>query len=777
MPDTSKFLLTLTATGKWSLRPQAHDQYQELESTTHAAFEVEGEDPDGVVHIEAASATPSGMPAFACFDNHLIEAWLYYLGRAGHVSLKPGRRSALPQTIPRRLALTPDLIKQDPGSIEQAVLHCRGIRSPADLVRLAPKTSIAGIAARLGREAELLRLMSIQPADYWMDLVTPLYFPLTPLGDGAQGFALALTETVTGYLWLPGAVVMEHCHVRVSRDGALSVEVLPIDAFGFEAGLPIHDPRSRTDGGGAKLDGSVLIALKHVPEIAGRILRDLLCNFPTGVHTDFVDTDVAAPPALSAWIEDISEALKDDLFEIEQCLRWKIYPYDGKDRPLQLAQWLHAANAESKQLRRTQALAAMPGAVLALVSEREPRTLAAIDNATSLVDAIRETYGVPAWVARRVLKHKGVTAGDGTLKDCRWQRSAFRALVHLVHDLGKDAPALPPRHVQTLQWLIDSLQSDRRHFAPPTRIVHRALHALGRTASRSNWNAAMDMAPQILLGRLSLTLLDSIATATVATYVGAAGSDSPAGTLSIEEIVDAWLGELDADAWMSRGKRLAALTWNPTDPALAHALQMAARESRHRAPLTSEHKTANAAATRRLIWPQSLLSTCVSIYPLDTCDALDEEGARMRNCLATHWAAVKAHEHFIVALEHADSGMRANASVDLDGNGSWRIREIAGAGNCGIDHTTLLRRSANELTERMTAHPDELDQTALQAFKERSEELRRPIEIEAFDTLAVQRLPEPLAAQVLACLPGAGDLDRRIGYATRRAAGLARMLS
>ena len=141
----------------------------------------------------------------------------------------------------------------------------------------------------------------------------------------------------------------------------------------------------------------------------------------------------------------------------------------------------------------------------------------------------------------------------------------------------------------------------------------------------------------------------------------------------------------------------------------------------------------------------------------------------MRNCLATHWPAVKAHDHFIVALEHADSGMRANASLELDENESWRIREIAGAGNCSIDHTSLLRWTANELTERMTTHPDELDQTVLQAYKERSEELRRPIEIEAFDTLAVQRLPEPLAAQVLACLPGAGDTARRVSHAIRRA--------
>ena len=69
----------------------------------------------------------------------------------------------------------------------------------------------------------------------------------------------------------------------------------------------------------------------------------------------------------------------------------------------------------------------------------------------------------------------------------------------------------------------------------------------------------------------------------------------------------------------------------------------------------------------------------------------------------------------------------------------------------------------------MTAHPDDLDQAMLRAFRERSEELRRPIEIEAFDALAIQRLPEPLAEQVLACLPGAGDVERRISHAIKRA--------
>ena len=766
MPDTPNFLLKLTNTGEWILLQQERDQDLELEAMTIATFEFEVEDHEGVVHLEPAPANDSGKSGSTGFNHHLIEAWLYYLGRIGKISLHPGQRSASPQAIPRRFALPIDLINEKRGSIESAVLNCRGIRAPEDLLRTAPRTSVAGIAARTGRENELLALMRLQPADYWMDLVSPLYHPLTFLGDGEQAFTIALTETVSGYLWLPGAIIMEHCHVRVCRDGAISTQVLPVDAFGFVGEFPVN---ARCDGGyQPDLDGCVATALRRVPEIAQRILRGLLCHLPTGVYADFVDTDVPEPPGLAAWMETVNAAIQDDLFAIEQCLRWKVYPYDGKDRPLRLTQWLQAGNTQTLQRHRTQALAAMPGGVRALVSDGEPRALEAIDQAQPLVSAIRDAYDVPSWAARRALNHKGAHAGDEALHECTWRRPRFKPLVQLIHALSQVAPALPPRHLQQAQWLIDAFQSDCRHFVPPMQIVQRVIHALGRTASRSNWDAAMDLVMQLLRCRLSLILLDRIATATIAAYLTPSENNGAAGAPPIDAIVDTWLGELDADAWLSRGKRLAALPWKATDPALAYALQMAFRESRPRTALPNGPQGTDSASTKCLLWPHSSLSTRISVYPLDTRASLEAEGTRMRNCLASHWGAVRDNDQVIVALEEA-TGSRANASLELDEEGSWWIKEIAGADNASIDHASPLRRTANELAEHMTAHPDELDQAMLLAFRERSEELRRPVEIEPFQTLAVQRLAPPLAEQVLACLPGAGDLNRRILHVIRRA--------
>ena len=51
MPDTPRFLLTLTKTGEWILLARGRDQEPELEAITHAAFEFEGDDPEGVVHL------------------------------------------------------------------------------------------------------------------------------------------------------------------------------------------------------------------------------------------------------------------------------------------------------------------------------------------------------------------------------------------------------------------------------------------------------------------------------------------------------------------------------------------------------------------------------------------------------------------------------------------------------------------------------------------------------------------------------------------------------
>lgn len=770
MRDSPKFLLICTNTGEWILLPRERDQDRELAAITIAAFEFEGADHEGVVHLEAAPALASGNSRSAGFNHHLIEAWLYYLGRIGEISLYPGARSASPQTIGRRFALPPDLIKSQSGSIEKAVLNVRGIRSPADLVRLAPKTSVAGIAARIGRESELLALMRLQTADRWMDLVTPLCLPPTPHSGGEQAFAIALIAPASGYLWLPGAVVMEHCHVRVSRDGSIAIEVLPIDAFGFGSDSPVQGPRDDYEGSyRALLDGSAISALQRFPDTAKRILTDILSSLPTGAYSDLVDTDVSAPLGLPAWMEEINATLQEDLFAIEQCLRWKVYPFDGESRPVQVSQWLHAGNDEERQARRRQALCALPHPVTALVVENDPDILSAIDEARPLIEAIQDRYSAPKWAVRRTIGHLSACSPERPSGGTFHNASAFRNTLKRTLALGQAAPPLPSRHVSSVQRLIDWFCWDHGNFEPPDSVERRILRALGLSASRTGWDAATGLVLPILRHRLCLTLLERIASATVSTHLDSMGKDSSSRTPSASSITDAWLGELDANDWVRRGKALAALHWNATEPELIHALQVAVRESGPRVRSSTEGSEDSAQRARHLLWPQSFTATRTSIYPLISKQALLEEAERMSNCLSTYWIHVRRFEQLIVVLEEEGSGMRADAALELQEDGSWTVRQIRAANDARIPRESTIRRTVDELAEWLTSHPDELDQVTLQFFMTRWAELRKPVNIEAFDALAVQRLPEPLAEQVLACLPGAGDVEKRISHAIKLA--------
>ena len=220
---------------------------------------------------------------------------------------------------------------------------------------------------------------------------------------------------------------------------------------------------------------------------------------------------------------------------------------------------------------------------------------------------------------------------------------------------------------------------------------------------------------------------------------------------------------------MRRGKALAALHWNATEPELIHALQVAVRESGPRVRSSTEELAHSAQRARHLLWPQSFTATRTSIYPLISKQALLEEAERMSNCLSTYWIHVRRFEQLIVVLEEEGSGMRADAALELQEDGSWTVRQIRAANDARIPRESTLRRTVDELAGRLTSCPDELDQVTLQFFKTRWTELRKPVNIEAFDALAVQRLPEPLAEQVLACLPGAGDVEKRISHAIKLA--------
>ena len=89
MPDTSKFLLTLTGTGEWILRPAGTVQPRKLGNAAHPVFEVEGEDGDDVAHVDTACTDLASESSTSCFDTDLMEAWLYFLGRMGEISLQP----------------------------------------------------------------------------------------------------------------------------------------------------------------------------------------------------------------------------------------------------------------------------------------------------------------------------------------------------------------------------------------------------------------------------------------------------------------------------------------------------------------------------------------------------------------------------------------------------------------------------------------------------------------------------------------------------------------
>ena len=704
----------------------------------------------------------------------LLEAWLFYLRMTGRLSFEPGSRSEIPQVIPRHCSLTHLSVSVPDHTVgfEHAILRQRGIREKADLLRLAPATSLAGIAARIGKEADFLRFVALRPFEYCVDLLTPLYLPLTSLADGARSFAFAVPIGGDGYLWLPGSSVNQHCHVHVSKIGQLTIQMLPIDAFGFEAEIPRFVASECLDSACQSVPANaVLDSMDLLSELIVQIVSDLLSKRPTGVHAHDAPGDIAAPPELDAWIEAIMATLRDDLFAMEQCVRWNVYPFDGVKRPLHLTRWLHAHDDITLQHRRQQALTAMPCGVPALVLEAKEDVMAAIDQCRPLLEAIRRGYEVPAWVVRRVMTARSTSEGEFFPYISR--KALFSVAIHRIHALGAEAPELPPELVGHIQWLIDTIGHERRNFTFPARTSARVLTSVGRTAAKSGWMAASRLVSNIKRCRLSLTLLDSIATATVSSHLASVETKNEAqhGELTLMEssIAEAWLGDLDARAWLRRAERLATLDWIPIDPSMAHALKMAAREHDTAASIGSAPGPDAESIVGSLFAPCSWLASRVSIRPLTTLEALEEEALLMENCLARLYRCIERHEQFVVVLESADGDMRANAALELDQEGSWYVTQIRGPANALLDKESTLSQTATTLAHWMSVESADLDQTALKAYRRRYEEMHVPIDINSFNALAVQQLPAPLREHILACLPGQGSLEHRIGRASRRA--------
>ena len=779
MPSTYRFELIPVEDEAWVVRPAAMPQTPE-QGTSASPFEpgcrsigikvMAGREDVDCVAVELDKDRASmELP-----NAQLLEAWLFYLRMTGRLSFEPGSRSEKPQVIPRHCSLTHlfVLVPDHAVGFEHAILRQRGIYEKADLLRLAPATSLAGIAARIGKEADFLRLVALRPFEYCVDLLTPLYRPLTSMAEGAQSFAFAVPASGDGYLWLPGSIANQHCHAQVSKAGQLFIQMLPIDAFGFEPDVPrFVAPECLDSVCHSAPAHSVLDALDQLRELIAQIVSDLLSNRPTGVYAFPAPGDDAASPELDAWIEAIMATLQDDLFAMEQCVRWNVYPFDGVKRPSHLTRWLHADADVTLQHRRQQALTAMPYGVPALVLEAKEDVMAAIDQCCPILDAIRRAYGVPAWVVRRVMTARSTSEGE--FFSCIGRKAGFSAAIHRIHALGAEAPELPPELVGHIQWLIDTIGHERRNFTFPARTIERVLTSLGRTAAKSGWMAASRLVSNIKRCRLSLTLLDSIATATVSFYLASvANADrTQHGEIALIEssIVEAWLGDLDARAWLRRAERLATFDWIPIDPSTSHALKMAAREHGTDASIGTVPGTGAASMVKSLFGPCSWMATRVNIRPLTTIEALQEEAVLMENCLARLNRCIERHEQFIVVLESADGDMRANAALELDEEGSWRVAQIRGPANSLLDGDSTLHQTATTLVHWMSTESADLEQTALEAFRRRHDEMHVPIDIDSFKALSVQRLPAPLRDQVLACLPGQGSLEHRIWRAIRRA--------
>ncbi len=248
------FVLTPGPDGTWHLRPRAN-----ATSPTLLAPLALGEQPTLTIDIEVTDGRPeprcvwqegiarSAMSARPSM--HVVELWLYYLRRSGRVSFDPGRQSATLQVIPSELSLPPiSLLRSiEASGIEHAILWLRGIQDADDLLRWASTTSLVGILMRLGKVKEFRGLLATRPREYWLDLLTPLYLPLSPRSDGTHVFALAARDSGDGLLWLPGAEIQALCHVQVAATGRLSAQLLPIDVFGLEPMTPSERPVERLD--------------------------------------------------------------------------------------------------------------------------------------------------------------------------------------------------------------------------------------------------------------------------------------------------------------------------------------------------------------------------------------------------------------------------------------------------------------------------------------------------------------------------------------------------
>lgn len=776
MPEERAFDLFAVGDNAWVLRPNdaSRGQFQASRSDSAASrFDVLWISADSNC-AEVVVCTPEvgeTKTAEQQPNTDLIEAWLYYLRRTGRISFDPGPRSDGPQRISGHLSLTHRDAWGGPltGSLERAILKVRGIATVDDLLNLAPATSVVGLALRAGLAAELGGLLSARAQDDWLDLITPIYLPLTTLGDGGQSFAVAMRYPDEGELWLTRSDILEHCHLHVTRHGRVTARVLPIDAFGFDSLAPRGAPLTELDQPCELMPGDAIhVLVEHIPHLVRKILTALLTDGPSGVAFLDHQAEPGEHADLERWQDAIMGALADDLFEIAQCARWRVYPFDGEPRPLPIACWLEADGDESLRSVRMQALRAMPYGVAGLVLEGQAAVLRAIDGSRPLFEAVQQVFNVPAWVVRRAMNSRSAAEGRALTRRGTVVVAPLSRTIKRIHALGQDAPEVPLEQVPALQWLMDAFGSDRDSFKVSRRTQRRVLRAVGRTAARHGWKKASRTISSILRHRRSLALLDGVASATVAMHVDSHLGLDRSEALA-EAICDAWLEELDASTWLKRSQRLTALQWGHEDPDMAHALDMAAREWVGGGTTSQSSGVPGTRCIGNLFHPFTWADTRISVYPLCSRRALEQEGERMGNCMASKWPQVRNHEELILAVEVVETGVRANVSMQLGPDGQWKMRELRGAKNAGLEIDSPLANACRRVVEWISLNPHALENDALDAYKKRFEAINRLVYSSLYETLSVQAFQNPLRDEMLACLPGDGPLDLRLDNAMRRA--------
>ena len=572
-----------------------------------------------------------------------------------------------------------------------------------------------------------------------------------------------------GELWLTRADILEHCHLHVTRHGRVTARVLPIDAFGFEPLAPRGEPLAELDQACELMPvDAIHVLVEHIPHLVRTILSALLTNGPSGVAFLDHQAEPEEHADLARWQSAIMGALADDLFEIAQCARWWVYPFDGEPRPLPIACWLEADGDESLRSVRMQALGAMPYGVAGLVLEGQTAVLRVIDGSRPLFEAVQQVFNVPAWVVRRAMSSRSAAEGRALTRRGTVVVAPLSRAIKRIHALGQDAPEVPLEQVPAVQWLMDAFGSDRDSFKVSSRTQRRVLRAVGRTAARHGWKKASRTISSILRHRRSLALLDCVASATVAMHVDSRLGLDRSEALA-EAVCDAWLEELDASTWLKRSQRLTALQWTSEDPDMAHALDMAAREWVGGGAANQSSGVPGARCIGNLFHPFTWADTRISVYPLCSRRALEQEGERMGNCMASKWPQVRNHEELILAIEDVETGGRANVSMQLGPDGQWKVRELRGAKNADLEIDSPLASASRRIVEWISLHPHALENDALDAYKQRFEAINRLVYSSLYETLSVQAFRNPLRDEMLACLPGDGPLDLRLDNAMRRA--------